>query len=98
MGMKTMKKHDDELVDDIEELVERLLLQSATSVVWQTFEEALQKLDPESRRLLEAHFNGNSATQLSEQIRLSRNEIETWLKQSKKETQYNIRIRFSARH
>ncbi|NQW45717.1 MAG: hypothetical protein HQ462_09985, partial [Deltaproteobacteria bacterium] len=53
-----MSNYDSELTDDVEELLEKVVLEEATALVWKTFEAALSKLDPESRTLIEDHLNG----------------------------------------
>ncbi len=89
-----MSNYDSELTDDVEELLEKVVLEEATALVWKTFEAALRKLDPESRTLIEDHLNGVSADKLGAVTQIPKKEIENWLKQVKRELKQNIRKDF----
>ena len=93
-----MKTYDSELVDDVEELLEKVILEEVSSAIWKTFENAFGKLDPQSRALLENHLNGATAQKLSEKTQLPVDEVEKWLKQVKRELKQNLRKNFIARH
>jgi DNA-directed RNA polymerase specialized sigma24 family protein len=86
-----MKPYDSEFVEDVEELLEQVVLEEATSAIWKTFESALNQLDPESRQLLEAHWEGATASKLSETTKLPEPQVQMWLKRIKRELQQNVR-------
>lgn len=86
-----MKPYDTELVADVEELLEKVVIEEVTSAVLKTLEEALAKLDPQSRELLESHLNGASTNELSKENNLPQEEVERWLSQVKRELKQNLR-------
>ncbi len=86
-----MKSYNSELVEDVEELLEKVVLEEVTTAVWKTFEQALSQLDPQSRELLENHLNGTTTEQLSQETHLPEKEIKNWIKQVKRQLQQNIR-------
>jgi DNA-directed RNA polymerase specialized sigma24 family protein len=92
-----MKPYDNDLVADVEELLEKVVIEEVTSAVLKTFEQALEKLDPQSRELLENHLNGASTIELSKQNKIPQEEVERWLCQIKRELNQNIRKDFSVR-
>jgi len=86
-----MKPYESDLTEDVEELVEKAVLEEVTVAVWKTFEQALAKLDPESRELLENHLNGSTTAELSKEKNLSEPEMEKWLQQIKRQLQRSVR-------
>ncbi len=86
-----MKEPLPDYVEDVEELLEKTVLEEATQAVWKAFEQTLQKLDEESLRLLEEHFEGATVQDLSQKYSLSANQVETWLTKAKQEVGEGIR-------
>lgn len=86
-----MKPYDNELVADVEELLEKVVIEEVNSAVLKTFEQAIAKLDPQSRELLENHLNGASTKELSKENQLPQEEVERWLSQIKRELKQNLR-------
>lgn len=86
-----MKHYDSDFVEDVEELLGQVVLEEATSAIWKTFESALNQLAPESRKLLEAHWEGATTSSLSETTKLPEFQVQMWLEQVKRELQQNIR-------
>lgn len=86
-----MKPYESDLIEDVEELVEKAVLEEVTVAVWKTFEQALAKLDPESRALLESHLNGSTTSELSRERNLPEPEMEKWLQQIKRQLQRSVR-------
>ena len=98
LEFSTMKPYCEDLFDDTEDLIERVVLEEVSSEVWKAFEAALSKLDLESRLILEAHFNGKSALELSEETKIPLIQIERWLEQTKQQLQNHIRRNFPVKH
>ena len=86
-----MKPYDSDLVGDVEELLEKTIVEEVSEAVWQTFEKALSQLDQENRELLEKHLNGAPTKQLSEETGLGEDEIKKCLVQIKRQLQQSIR-------
>lgn len=85
-----MKERDPQLVKDVEELLEQSVLQEAANEVWQLFQTALESLDPESRELLELHFEGNSIKEVSQKMDLPEGDVKAWITKSKRDVIKNI--------
>ena len=80
-----MKERDPEFVRDVEELLEETVLQEAANAVWEVFQKALESLDPDSRQLLELHFEGKSTKELGTKLELSETEVQNWIVKSKRD-------------
>lgn len=89
-----MKRYDSELVDDVEELLEKVVLEEATAEIWKSFEAALNSLDPESRKLLEIYLDGTNTQELSKATELPEATVNQWINQIKKQLQQNLRKEF----
>jgi DNA-directed RNA polymerase specialized sigma24 family protein len=63
----------------------------ASSKIWNSFEQALSRIDSESVELLTRHFDGASVSQLSREKKLSEQEVEAWLKKAKRELVNQLR-------
>lgn len=80
-----MKNHDPGLVKDVEELLEETVLEEATQAVWEAFQTAIDGLDPDSKCLLQLHFEGKSDKDLSQKLDLPEKDVKAWLLKSKRE-------------
>ncbi|MFM8315055.1 MAG: hypothetical protein ACKOA8_12295 [Deltaproteobacteria bacterium] len=92
-----MKRYDSEFVEDVEDLLEKVVLEEVTSAIWKTFESVLAQLDPESKKLLERHLNGTSTLELSRAMEMPEAEVQQWLNQIKRNLQQNIRKEFQVK-
>ena len=89
-----MKRNDSDLVEDVQDLVEQVVLEEVSAEIWKSFEAALDKLDPESRKLIEVYLNGTNTQELSRATHLPEPAINQWINQIKKELKQNIRKDF----
>lgn len=89
-----MKRQDSEFVEDVQELLETVVLEEATAAIWKSFEAALNKLDPESRNLIEVYLNGTNTSELSKATDIPEPALNQWIDQIKKDLQQNIRKEF----
>jgi DNA-directed RNA polymerase specialized sigma24 family protein len=88
------KPQRSDLTEDVEALLEKVILEEATHVVWQTFEKALEKLDPESRKVLEEYFNGEPVENLCQSRGLSSTQLESWLSKVKRDVSDSLKKEF----
>lgn len=84
--------------DEFEELLEQVILQEVTQAVWERFEGALAKFDPESLEVLESHLDGVPAEKISGPKKISQEEADALLKQMKKDLVRHLRKDCNVRH
>ncbi|MCB0417101.1 MAG: hypothetical protein H6617_02075 [Bdellovibrionaceae bacterium] len=87
-----------DVFDDFEELLEQVILQEVTQAVWERFEGALAKFDPESLEILETHLDGVPVEKLSNDKKLSTKDAESLIKQMKKDLVRHLRKDCNVRH
>lgn len=92
-----MSKSKTPLKADVEELLEKAVLEEATEAVWKIFEEALSQVDESKLELLKDHLNGMSNQRLSSKTGISEPELNKILKHSKKEIVELVRREKSTR-
>ncbi len=86
-----MSKSKTHLKVEVEELLEKAVLEEATEAVWKIFEEVLSQVDESKLVLLKDHFNGMSDERLSEKSGIEKSELSKVLKHSKKEIVERVR-------
>ncbi|NBX68093.1 MAG: hypothetical protein EBR01_03895 [Proteobacteria bacterium] len=86
-----MKPYDPDFVGDVEELLEKAIVEEVGEAVWRTFEKAFSQLDEENRNLLEKHLSGTPNKQLSMETGLGEEELKKCLVQIKRQLQQSIR-------
>lgn len=80
-----MSKSKSPLKADVEDLLEKAVIEEATEAVWKVFEEVLAQVDESKLELLKDHFNGMNDQKLSSKSGISEIELNKILKHSKKE-------------
>ena len=80
-----MRKRDDELTRDVEELVEKSTAEEAIAAVWKTFDQALADLDDDSRQLLNEYFGGTTIEEMCRSRGVAEAEMKACLDRSKRE-------------
>jgi DNA-directed RNA polymerase specialized sigma24 family protein len=93
MPMKTKKSW----TEDVEDLVERSSIEEASSRVWERFESALGKLDPQSASLFSQYLDGVTQTELAHRSNLTESQINTWIEQIKRDVVQNLRQKSKVR-
>lgn len=74
----------EELVEDTEELLERVLIEEASAEIWKRFEQALGQFDEHNLKLFEDYLDGVTVEELSRRENIGTKELETWVKQQKR--------------
>jgi DNA-directed RNA polymerase specialized sigma24 family protein len=92
-----MKQSNNKLFSDVEELLQQSVIAQASSEIWTKFERAVEKLDPDAAGLLMEHFQGKSATALAKKKGIPATEMESLLKQTKRELVNHLRGSFQVR-
>lgn len=91
-------KNQTSLKWDVEKLVKDVTVQEAHLAVEQKLERALDSLEPRSREVLMAYFNGTSLEQLSKDNSISLKETQNWVQQIKRQLISQLQRNNSARH
>lgn len=86
-----MKPYDPKFVGDVEELLEKAVIEEVSEAVWKTFEKALSQLDEQNRDLLERYLGGTSTKVLSKETGLKESELQECLTRIKRQLQHSIR-------
>ena len=81
--MKLQKRAIEPWHRDVEELLEKSVVEEAVHAVSSRFDEALNSLDAESFSLIQKFFDGQSLEALAREKNVSRAEIESWVAQIK---------------
>lgn len=92
-----MKKENDSLIQDVEELLQKSTIAEATQKVWESFSQAMDQMDEDSQELLEQFFAGKSIKQLSQENHISEKEMEAWLQKARRELIENLKAGFQVR-
>ncbi len=80
-----MRNKNVPLTEEVQELLEKAIVEEATEAVWKIFEEALEKMDESSLCVLENHFNRKGEAEVSLQTGLKEEETKKVLLKSKRE-------------
>jgi len=86
-----MKKRKSSLATEVGELVEECVVVEACQKVWDRTQGAMDKLDPESRQLLEAYFGGMTTDELAKETKLDKQKLEDWIAKAKRELINHLR-------
>jgi DNA-directed RNA polymerase specialized sigma24 family protein len=86
-----MKDRKNELQDSVRDLLEQTTAEEAASQVWETFNKALEVLEPQSLALFEQFLKGKTLDELGAEWSLSPKEIETWIASAKREVLKSLR-------
>lgn len=92
-----MGNEKDSWKQDVEELLERSVVEDAVARVLGKLDEALESLDDETRDLLSRFFDGTDVKTLSEEKGVSQQEIQAWIQRGKRELNQHIRSRCAVR-
>ena len=93
-----MKRMSNDLREDVSELVEKVTVEEARNTVLDKLESAFKTLDPKSREVLQAYFNGATLEELSEQNAISINQTQDWIRQIKRQLITQLQRNNSVRH
>lgn len=91
-------KNQPSLKWDVENLVKDVTIQEAQLAVEQKLEQALNALEPQSREVLLAYFNGTSLEELSKENSISISEAQNWIRQIKRQLISQLQRNNSTRH
>ena len=92
-----MKHAKDSWKQDVEELLEKSVVEDAVAKVFAKLEAALDGLDEETRDLLARYFEGTGVEALSEEKGLSPEEVQRWIDRGKRELNNHLRSRCAVR-
>ena len=86
-----MSEQRKDIINEVEELLERVILAEVNNAVWKKFGEVLSILDPQSLALFERHLEGIPTEVLASESNLSTEETRSLLKQIKKDLIQQLR-------
>ena len=86
-----MKKIQNQMVDDVQDLLKTSVLEEAVSKVKEQFEAAWSQLDPESQNLLSLYFDGITVKELSQRQGVPEEQLANWIARKKRELVQAIR-------
>ena len=86
-----MKKTQNEMVDDVQDLLKTSVIEEAVSKVKQQFETAWSSLDPETQELLGHYFDGVTVKELSQRQGVSEEQLASWIARKKRDLVQAIR-------
>lgn len=86
-----MKKTNGDLRQDVEQLLKGSVAEEAVNEVWKRFENALAELDEESQLMFADFLAGTNAATLAEKRGLECAEVESWIKQIKRQVNEKLR-------
>jgi DNA-directed RNA polymerase specialized sigma24 family protein len=78
-------------VSDVEDLLQKSVAADAASRVWKRFEEALEKLDPQSADLFHDYLRGATPAELANRKHLSQEEVQNWIQKIKRDVIQQLR-------
>jgi DNA-directed RNA polymerase specialized sigma24 family protein len=89
-----MKNAKAKLKSEVERLVESSVIETAINRSLIALEEAINGLDPQSKKLIELYFEGKNINHLSLELGLSVPELSNWILKIKQEISQNVRLKF----
>src|SRR4051812_30653249 len=88
-----MKNAKDSWKQDVEELLEKSVVEDAFSRVLSKLDEAMDSLDEDSRELLGRFFEGTNLETLCREKGVSKQEMELWIQRAKRDLNQHLRSR-----
>lgn len=88
-----MKRPKQRLEQDVEELVQKTVVEEAVEKVFAQLEEALRSLDSQSESLIREFLNGVTVSELARHHDISEEKAEQWLAGAKRSIAQELRSR-----
>jgi RNA polymerase sigma factor (sigma-70 family) len=80
-------------IRDLEQLLDETVVKDVVSEVLEKFDEAIEALPPDSRKILSQYFDGTTLDQLSREHSVSKDQMEQWIQRIKRELAQQLRTK-----